>query len=124
MERVLCLRIFVLVTIFTATNWDQSVTTLAKWIRVASITRVDFGDNLGFFSIVSALGRIAKKLSSRHTSLKVENFSAFPLLSLKMSQSRRQLDSPTSIRIHNSVKFTALDGDKCVNLSATENCPA
>ena len=66
MERVLCIRIFVLVTIFTATNWDQSVTTLAKWIRVASITRVEFGDNLGFFSIVSALGRIAKTVEPPH----------------------------------------------------------
>jgi hypothetical protein len=55
LERCLCLRIFVLVTIFTATNWDQSVRTLAKWIRVAGIARTVFGDNFGFFSIVSAL---------------------------------------------------------------------
>ncbi len=55
MERCLCLRIFVLVTLFTATNWDQSVRTLAKWIRVAGLTRTAFGDDLGFFGVVSAL---------------------------------------------------------------------
>ena len=57
-----------LVTIFTATNWEQSVKTLAKWIRVASITRADFGDNLGFFAIVSALGWITKNFrATRHS---------------------------------------------------------
>ena len=59
------------VTIFTATNWDQSVKTLAKWIRVATITRADFGDNLGFFAVVSALGRIFQnfRASQRHSKI-------------------------------------------------------
>ena len=59
------------VTIFTATNWDQSVKTLAKWIRVATITRADFGDNLGFFAVVSALGRIFQnfRAAPRHSKI-------------------------------------------------------
>ena len=77
------------VTIFTATNWDQSVKTLAKWIRVASITRADFGDNLGFFAIVSALGRIAKNF--RATTRRSKKVLTSFLLSLITLTSRTRI---------------------------------
>lgn len=54
-ERALCLRIFVLVSIFTSTNWTQSVRTLAQWIEVAEHCLDTLGNHFSFFNITSAL---------------------------------------------------------------------
>ena len=64
-ERALCLRIFVHVSVLTCPNWDQSVRMIAKWIEVAAESSDTFGNLLAFFAVTSAL--CSKELQSLRT---------------------------------------------------------
>ncbi len=54
MERFLCLRLFVLVTVLGASSFRCSVSALARWVGVASGC-VDLGNQMGMAAVASAL---------------------------------------------------------------------
>ncbi|TRY63028.1 hypothetical protein TCAL_04284, partial [Tigriopus californicus] len=93
-ERALCLRIFVLVSIFTSSNWTQSVRTLAQWIEVAEYCLDALGNHFSFFNITSALSHAhLQELSKLWQNLEQNH----PTQALKYSQHLRPRDSDQSL---------------------------
>ena len=55
LERSMCLKTFVIVTIFTAMNVKESAKVCSKWIRIATHLKTKLGNLFGFYNMLSGL---------------------------------------------------------------------
>ena len=55
LERSMCLKTFVIVTIFTAMNIKESAKICSKWIRISLHLKQKLGNLFGFYNILSGL---------------------------------------------------------------------
>ena len=55
LERSMCLKTFVMVTIFTAMNVKESAKVCSKWIRIATHLKTKLGNLFGFYNMLSGL---------------------------------------------------------------------